>query len=84
MNGLTLAHQLSSIGTPVDSIDLAENRERFAELLNDLKIKPLILNGKNIVPEIEVHSMGWNAQAVNPFTGKMVLISQDGKSMITN
>jgi hypothetical protein len=58
--------------------------KKWTSQLNDLKIKPLILNGKNIVPEIEVHSMGWNAQAVNPFTGKMVLISQDGKSMITN
>jgi len=41
---LNLAHGLELagvpiIGTPVDSIDLAEDRERFQKLLNDLKIK---------------------------------------------
>ena len=38
--------------------------------------------GESIVLEFEEHSSGWNIWAISPFTGKKLIIKEDGKFLI--
>lgn len=55
-----------------------ENK-RWATSLNELQEEPLLLGGKQINPVFEIHKSGWNILLKSPFTGKTLLIKEDGK-----
>lgn len=40
---------------------------------------PVIIGGKSVKIALEVHSEGWNLIAVSPFTGKQLVLREDGK-----
>lgn len=46
--------------------------------LKNLKLDPLIVEGKHIQPIIELHTRGWNMSLRSPFSGDLLMIREDG------
>ncbi|MEN8126162.1 MAG: carbohydrate-binding family 9-like protein, partial [Bacteroidota bacterium] len=44
--------------------------------------REIIIDSKVIKPVLENHSQGWNITVVSPFTGKQIVIREDGELII--
>lgn len=52
----------------------------WATTLDSLMTSPIIIDGKTINPKLENHSFGWTISVESPFTNKLLIIKEDGKS----
>lgn len=55
------------------------SNRKWAEALSDLQVGELEVAGQPLIPTLETHSIGWNITVKSPFTGKMMIIREDGK-----
>ncbi|MER3375059.1 MAG: carbohydrate-binding family 9-like protein [Allomuricauda sp.] len=51
----------------------------WAAHIKELGLEPVLKDGTKVNLDLELHRMGWNIQAVSPFTGSVYVIAQDGK-----
>lgn len=54
-------------------------KNQWTSSVKKLKEESIIIEGKIIEPEFEKHLSGWNISAESPFTGKLLIIKEDGK-----
>ena len=51
------------------------------ELDKSVFLKPIIVDGKKLIPKIEIYQNGWNLSVISPFSKKILLIKEDGQFM---
>ena len=47
--------------------------------LDSLVKEPIVVDGKQLDPKLEIHQTGWNLSVRSPFTGKLLIVREDGK-----
>ncbi|MDE3742049.1 sugar-binding protein [Maribacter polysaccharolyticus] len=56
-----------------------ETNGKWADSLDDLQIGNRVIEGKVISPTLENHSQGWNIMVDSPFSGKRLIVKEDGE-----
>ena len=59
-----------------------EKNENWATNLALLDPKSIIVEGKTLNAQLESHSMGWNLVIKSPFSGKTLVVKQDGQFVV--
>lgn len=53
--------------------------KKWATSLNTIKFNEILIDSKVLKPILENHSQGWNVIVKSPFSGKQLIIREDGK-----
>lgn len=56
-----------------------KKNNRYITDLDSLMQGRTMIEGKQLTPQLEVHSTGWNITVVSPFTQHTLIITEDGK-----
>ena len=52
--------------------------------MDSLVKKPLVVEGKPLNPKLEMNQAGWNLSVRSPFTGKLLIVKEDGKFVVVD
>lgn len=58
---------------------LLQSEDNFTAIKNKIVATTKEIHGKTIKANIELHATGWNLWTMDPFTGKKMIIKEDGK-----
>lgn len=59
-----------------------EKNEKWATDLNLLKPENIVVEGQTLVAQLETHSLGWNLKIKSPFSGKLLVVQDNGQFLV--
>lgn len=59
-----------------------EKHEKWASNLSLLDPEKIIIDGETLNAQLESYNMGWNLSIKSPFSGKLLIVKEDGKFVV--